>query len=214
MGSDSRERGHGDLRMLLVTAGMQSWHRATLGLLPTSLQPQEHLDISVGAVVSPRCFYRMRRGLLQEAGLCSSSWSWEDPEGSRRRDDPSCASDPDWDIFKQGIKIDSGWQRALDPGITVKGLGGGQGGPQPLTPSSPPLTPHPGRSILACSQGGFCVTTCPWGLSPCPGHPPDPADARVVLWGCSAPRKCSLMHWERTQAVLAPDPAGKGICFS
>lgn len=129
--------------MLLVTAGMQSWHRATLGLLPTSLQPQEHLDISVGAVVSPRCFYRMRRGLLQEAGLCSLCWSWEDPEGSRRRDDPSCASDPDGDIFKQGIKIDSGWQRALDPGITVKGLGGGQGGPQPLTPSSPPLTPHP-----------------------------------------------------------------------
>lgn len=57
--------------MLLVTAGMQSWHRATLRLLPTSLQPQEHLDISVGAVVSHRCYYRMRR----VRGALAGSWA-------------------------------------------------------------------------------------------------------------------------------------------
>lgn len=67
---------------------------------------------NVGAVMSPLCFSGVGSvrggGFSREARLCSMFQSWEDPGGSRRSDDPSCASDPDWDIFKQGIKIDSG----------------------------------------------------------------------------------------------------------
>lgn len=65
---------------------------------------------SAGAVMFPWCFYGWEgcRKLSPKAPLCCSSQSWKDPGGSRGSDDPSCVSDPDWDIFKQGIKIDSG----------------------------------------------------------------------------------------------------------
>lgn len=128
------------------------------------------------------------RGLLHEAGLCSLCWSWEDPEGSRRNDDPSCASDPDRDIFKQGIKIDLGWRRTLTPGIAVKGAGGwegGQGGPHPIHPS-PPTMDSPSWLALRVV---FVSPPAPWGLSPCPGHP---LALQMAGWCCgaaSAPQK-------------------------
>lgn len=157
--------------------------------------------------------------LLQEAGLCSLCWSWEDPEGSRRNDDPSCASDPDGDIFKQGIKIDSGWRRALAPSITVKGAGRGSR----VDPSPPPHPAHPSPHTLIPP---------PWMIHPglllgwilCHHlRPGDCHPAQATPWPCRCqggvvglpvpPRKCCLMHQERMQAPLAAGPGWNGDLF-
>lgn len=139
--------------MLLLIAGMQSWHRTTLGqdwgCCSSPPAPGERGYFCIPTAWGLWCPFSAFTeweecgGLLQEAGLCSLCWSWEDPEGSRRNDDPSCASDPDRDIFKQGIKIDSGWRQALALSITVKGVGGWEGGRVDPSPSPHPAHPTP-----------------------------------------------------------------------